>query len=386
MDDFVTEAKFAIWVRDSIAFTEIKSPFIEKEIETIAIALPAFKLTVTNVYRGFGNSEAAITKLTDLVDKFKDGYDKAIVGDLNIDLLTDSKYSDILSTAMADRGFCQIINMPTRTTCNSITLIDHSYVKTKKVTTSAITTADISDHSVTLTFSDKVQVESKKQKVSKRWLTNEDYMHIKLFLREEKWGTLHKMDINTATSYLIDKINEIMDIFSPVETKEMSTRPINQWKTQGIAISLKSANKQYRQYSKDKSNIALEESYKQYRNILNKVIRKSKDSYYSARITSAGTDGRQIWSIINEVVDRKKSKHKMPNSFKVKDEIISGDKNIANAFNQYFTSIGTDMANSLPSEDSFQEFLSFYTEDVFHIQQVEQERVSKIMAGPETQA
>ena len=87
-------------------------------------------------------------------------------------------------------------------------------------------------------------------------------MHIKLFLCEEKWGSLHNMDANSATSYLIDKINEIMDIFSPVETKEMSTRPINQWKTQGIAISLKLANKQYRQYSKDKSNIALRESYK----------------------------------------------------------------------------------------------------------------------------
>ena len=93
-------------------------------------------------------------------------------------------------------------------------------------------------------------------------MTHEDYIHIKLFLREEKWGLLHDMDINAATSYLINKINEIMDIFSPVETKEMSTRPINQWKTQGIAISLKSANKQYRQYSKDKSNVTLKESYK----------------------------------------------------------------------------------------------------------------------------
>ena len=157
-------------------------------------------------------------------------------------------------------------------------------------------------------------------------MTNEDYKHIKLFLREEKWGALHKMDINTATSYLIDKINEIMDIFSPVKTKEMSTRPINQWKTQGIAISLKLANKQYRQYSKDKSNIALGESYKQYRNILDKVIRKSKDSYYSSRITSAGTKGRQLWSIINEVVDRKQSKHRMPDSFKVQDKIIRGQQ------------------------------------------------------------
>ena len=179
---------------------------------------------------------------------------------------------------------------------------------------------------------DKVQVDSKKQKVTKRWLTNEDYRHIKLFQSEEKWGTLHKMDINTA---------------------------MNQWKTQGIASSLKSVNKQNRQYSKDKSNITLGESYKQYRNILDMVVRKSKDSYYSSKIVSAGTDGRQLWSIINEVIDRKQLRHKMPDSFKVNDEIISGDKDIANAFNKYFASIGMEMANLLPNEDGFQEFLSF---------------------------
>ena len=257
----------AIWVKDSIAFTEIKSPFVEKEIETIAITLPGFKLSIINVNRGFGNAEAAITKLTDFVDSIKSGDDKAIVGDFNIDLLTDSKDSDVLTTAMADRGFKHIINMPTRITESSITLIDHSFVRSKKITSSAIITGNISDHSVILTSFDKVQVESRKQKVTKRWLTHEDYIHIKLFLREEKWGLLHDMDINSATSYLIDEINEIIDIFSPVETKEISTRPINQWKTQGIAISLKSANKQYRQYSKDKSNVTLKESYKRYRNI-----------------------------------------------------------------------------------------------------------------------
>ena len=39
------------------------------------------------------------------------------------------------------------------------------------------------------------------------------------------------------------------------------------------------------------------------------------------------------------------------------------------------------MAKSLKNEDGFQEFLSFYTEDVFHIEQVGQDRVSKIMEG-----
>ena len=39
-----------------------------------------------------------------------------------------------------------------------------------------------------------------------------------------------------------------MDIVTPVETKEAKKRPINQWTTPGIKISLKRAAKLYRKY------------------------------------------------------------------------------------------------------------------------------------------
>ena len=45
----------ACWIKDSIAYEEIISPFKEKIIETVAISLPTLKLTVLNVYRGFGS-------------------------------------------------------------------------------------------------------------------------------------------------------------------------------------------------------------------------------------------------------------------------------------------------------------------------------------------
>ena len=80
------------------------------------------------------NAEAAITKSTDFLDELRDGYDKAIVWDFNINLLTDSKDSDVLTKALADRGFGQIINKP-------------------------VIITNISDHSVTLTSFHKVQVD-----------------------------------------------------------------------------------------------------------------------------------------------------------------------------------------------------------------------------------
>ena len=53
----------AILIREDINFTRIKSPFIEKEIETLAIQIPSHNLIVINVHRGFGDVNKAVENL-----------------------------------------------------------------------------------------------------------------------------------------------------------------------------------------------------------------------------------------------------------------------------------------------------------------------------------
>ena len=91
---------------------------------------------------------------------------------------------------------------------------------------------------------------------------------------------------------------EIMDIFCPVETKELSSHPINQWKTKGLAINLARANKMYVEINKTKANARTVSEYKKYKRVLDQTIRQAKELHYSKRIAAAGTDGRQIWNII----------------------------------------------------------------------------------------
>ena len=45
------------------------------------------------------------------------------------------------------------------------------------------------------------------------------------------------------------------------------------------------------------------------------VIRLAKSDYYDDIIEDAGTDTRRLWGILNEVIDRKQCRHKMPNRF-----------------------------------------------------------------------
>ena len=53
----------AIWVKDSIEFMQINSPFKSKQIETIAIHVPRLKADILNVYRGFDDIQGATTDI-----------------------------------------------------------------------------------------------------------------------------------------------------------------------------------------------------------------------------------------------------------------------------------------------------------------------------------
>ena len=103
----------------SVKYAKIKSPFIEKEIETVSIILPGIKVIVTNVYRGFGDIQVATDKLTNHIDEafnsYK-GYEMVVVGDFNFDLLKPNKDSDILTDLLQDKSLRQMITLPTRET------------------------------------------------------------------------------------------------------------------------------------------------------------------------------------------------------------------------------------------------------------------------------
>jgi hypothetical protein len=69
---------------------------------------------------------------------------------------------------------------------------------------------------------------------------------------------------------------------------------------------------------------------------------------------------KATWQVLNEVINKKISKHKLPSSFKL-DEIteISDPVEIANRFCNYFSNIGPNLAKNIQSSpNSHRNFLS----------------------------
>ena len=87
----------------------------------------------------------------------------------------------------------------------------------------------------------------------------------------------------------------------------------------------------------------------------------------------------KLWSILNEVIDRKQCRHKMSNKFIIDGKSVKNKKNITNAFNVYFASIGTDMPAKLPTTEGYEEYLQLPEIEKFKLREMDEEDVMKIM-------
>ena len=213
-----------------------------------------------------------------------------------------------------DLGLIQHVTLPTRVSDNYETLTDHVYTKSKKKIKTDMIISRISDHYATLTSFINNKQSRKKTSITKRWFKAESYIELATLLGATDWSPMETMSCEDASNYLESKIIEAMDIVAPIETKKVRNKPENQWLTLGNKTSLAYAAKLYRKYRSSKKVID-KAAYKNYNNILKKVNRLARNKYFSARLDDADNDTRKVWSILNEIVDRKQCKHRIPNRF-----------------------------------------------------------------------
>ena len=370
-----------LWIRNDIDFDIIPARTEERHCEMQSIVISDLKICIINVYRPLGDIgiffNTLESNLEEICSKFPT-HTIIMVGDFNIDLAKSSMNTNTLIETTLGFQLIQQVTLPTRVTSNSSTLIDHVYTKSKRTLKTDVVLTTISDHYATLTSFNDLLVKRKDIKVTKRWFVKDTYDKLATILGATDWTEMSEMSCDQAATHLEMKITEALDIVAPIETKLVKTRIENQWTTLGIKTSLFMAMKLYKKFKRSKNSIHGAE-YKHYKKILSKVIRKSKDLYYTSIINIAETDTRKLWGIMNELVDRKQCKHRIPNRFFVDGVSIRHKKPIANAFNNYFTSIGKAMADSLPKVDGFEDHLGLICKYKMGLKPLEKEDVELLM-------
>ena len=89
--------------------------------------------------------------------------------------------------------------------------------------------------------------------------------------------------------------------------------------------------------------------YKKLRNEVTEAIRIAMQDHYSSLIEQNKNDPKKMWRTINKVLDRDSSKVPVT-SLNCEGKLLTNDREIANAFNEHFISVGPKLAEEIITE------------------------------------
>jgi hypothetical protein len=124
------------------------------------------------------------------------------------------------------------------------------------------------------------------------------------------------------------------------------------WMSQGLLKSIKTKDKLFLKF-KHETNVlrkkALELKYKTYKNKLNSLIRSAKKMHWEKVFDKTENNSKNTWKNINLLLNRSSKDANIPKQMELKNITYNSPLSVANAFNDFFTFIGSDLASQIPN-------------------------------------
>lgn len=267
-----------------------------------------------------------------------------IFGDFNIDLL--SKKPDIKHylNEIRENGY-EIVNkidarFSTRQTSSSNTLIDHVCSNLRNHTFSmSLIESSLSDHKhIYLEISNagpKVNNKTKYKALNYKTLhysiTKAEYVN-------------SDNNYNNLEIFLLDQIER-----NKIDKIKINNAPQSDWINKDIIDSINLKNNLWQIAKTNPKDDTILNSYNEQRNKTKKMIKIAKETYYLTLFQNSSSDPKQMWEIINSLgLNKFKDSTTLP-KLKITTDLITDGREVCNVFNEFFSSIGADLANNIPS-------------------------------------
>ena len=260
--------------------------------------------------------------------------------------------------------------MPTRFTEHSATLIDNIFTNQLVDHESGILTNSISDHQMIFSYSKDKKIYKRQSKYIEVEVNNENALNA-LLIELQNLNLFEQISSNTSADPNTNFEN-FMNVLSQAKQKCMPKKLVkfdkkkhkqSPWMTNGILNSINSKNKMYRNLlqtdpNSDRYN-TLKVNYKTYKNIIRRSIMLAKRQYYHTTFSRYSSNLKKTWRTINDILNRGKGKNNLPLTFKSKSgDLISGELEIANEFNDFFVNIGGNIENNKERNDDYSRYLN----------------------------
>ena len=155
--------------------------------------------------------------------------------------------------------------------------------------------------------------------------------------------------------------------------------------TNGILKSLKKRSDLHSRYLRAKDpegKLLIYHHFKIYRNMLVKLIRKSKQNHFAKYFSDNVKNLRQTWKGIGNVIKLKNNTDSMPTCIFDKGSSVTDPFQIANTFNSYFSSVGETLQSKIHSSHiSFRKYLKNPNVHSFFVSPTDSTEVSNLISG-----
>lgn len=259
-----------------------------------------------------------------------------LTGDININILPENITNHGLHyiSLMAYHGLLQGVDKATR----DKSCIDHFMVKTS-LDWQTFVFDPLTDHSPVLLVVNDANI-NKLTKNHKKIITN--YDAIRKQLADENWDEYYLLDdANKAAYYLISKLQYAIDCNSHEVELPHRKKCLKPWITLGILRSIKKRNWLQRQSKRSPNDVISKSVFIAYRNRCNNLIKTLKAQYYRNKFVQNSGNSKKTWDTIKDVCNLYSKRTGA-------DELLHAKSTVTESLdlvNEYFTSIGLELAN-----------------------------------------
>lgn len=364
-----------IFIKSNIIANNIFS-HDDGESSILGINLVKFKLNIFSIYKSpSANNEIFFNKLDLLLSSYKNNI---VIGDFNFDLLQSNINNEKYVNVIQSNGHT-ILNkiskkFSTRVTLNTHTIIDHIITDCLKYSyTISLSDLFISDHKViSLSITLALPINRRNTVLSKQ-VTN--YKKI----RNDK--QLDQLNNLTSMDELIQKLQHIIKENTTTIRLPNSKKKRKVWITTDIVKMIQKRDKLYSLKQKNPHNAEICSIFKKIKISIQHQIELAKKEYYNSFFLRNEHKPKIIWNGIHELIYNTKKTNEADNNILIVNNItIKDPEDIANCFNEFFTSI----TSQFPSNHNPVSTATRYNIEAFSIRPVPLEFTIKIINNLKT--
>ena len=385
----------SVIIKEGYTSKRIRNPEIDFEtIEhcLVEVSIENKSYIVGSLYRAPNTNQKDFLKeyksLIDYVHS-KKPYGIILGMDHNLDLLKTANHyntQEFLNINL-EKGLIPTINRPTRITHSSATLIDNIVVSQNfgGKYHSSIIIDDISDHLPCITILENFQRLNR----SKITVTSRDTRKSQIDKLKQALANYSPTDTKNLTAdeyfndfhdYITMKVEE----YCPTNTREIPVNKfrVNPWMTRGLMKSINRAKNLYQLTLKKESSELDLCKYKTYRNILNTLKRRCRETYYKDKCHEYRRNMKKLWNLINEVIHKNNDKSSVVESLKIGNIITYNKTEISNQFGKYFSSVGHKFASKIKApKNNATDYLKLlnYNEKSLFMTPTSKEEIAKLI-------